>query len=277
MRAEVPLALLPAHRCRVERGEERRRALRRGCRLQVVGEHISRAPTEVDLDGSDGGERGARVTSGPAGPPPDVRLGRRAERGQPAAEELGLRGGGVELLDRPAEPVLRRDPAELRADPRPARPPADQPPLHRHLREHAGAGALLDLPLAGAEAQLLREQRHVARHLGRHCLPPRRHGGDGGIPCPRDPRARPGRDAALAHETFEPLPLRRGDRFRCGGEDDRDELARHHPERPAHREHADETPLVVERPLDVGRHDALAACLDGEEYRDGVGRMQADE
>ena len=277
MRAEIPVPLLPAHRRRVERRQQC--CGRLGCRrrLEVAGEHIAGCAAEVDLGVRHDRERGAGVARRPAGPPAHVCLRGRAEGCEPALEQLRLRCGDVELLDRAAEPVLGRHPAELRADPGAARTASDEPTLHRQLRQHARAGALLDHPLPGAEAQLSRKERHVARHLGRHRSAARRHRRHGGVAGPRDPGAGPCRDAAVADEALEPLPLRRRDRSRRGGEHDRHEFARHGPERPAHREHSHERPLLVQDVLDVGRHDALAARLDREEDRDRVGGVQADE
>ena len=277
MRAEVPVALLPAHRGRVERREERGRRLGRWHRLEVAVEHVAGRSAEIDLRVRHGGEGGARLPQRPTGPPADVRLGGGAEGGEPAAQQLDLRGGDVELLDRPAEPVLGRDPAELGADPRPSRPAADEAPLHRHLREHARSRALLDLPPPGAEAQLLREQRDVPGDLGGHGGAARGHGRDGGVARTRDPGARPGRDSAVAHEALEAPALRRRDRLRRRGEDDRQQLARHGPQRPPHREQADEAAVVVQRAFDVGRRDAIASRLDREVHRDRIGRVQADE
>ena len=130
-------------------------------RLEVALEHVAGRAARGRPRCADRGERGTRLSQRPAGPPAHVRLGGGPEGREPAAQQLDLRRGDVELLDRPAEPVLGRDPAELGADPRPARPAADEPALHRHLRKHARSRALLDHPPPGAEAELLREQRHV--------------------------------------------------------------------------------------------------------------------
>ena len=277
MRAEVPVALLPAHRRRVERRQQRRRRRRNGRRLEVVPEHVASRAAEVDLRVRHRGERGARLPQRPTGPPAHVALGGRPERREPAAQQLRLRRRDRQLLDRPAEPVLGRHPAELRADPGPARPAAHEATLHRHLRQHARAGALLDHPLAGAEAELLRQQRHVRGHLGRHRLAARGDCGNGRVPRARDPRARPRRNAAVADEALEPLPLRRRDCPRGAREDHRDELERDGPERAPHREHPHDAPVLVQRSLDVGGRDAVAARADRQEDRDRVGRVQADE
>ena len=277
MRPQVPVALLPAHRGRVERGEQGGGRLLHTRRLEVAGEHVAGRALEVHLGVCDRGERRTRLSQRPAGPPTHVRLGGGPEGGKPAAQQLDLRGGDVELLDRPAQPILGRDPAELGADPRPSRPTADEPALHRHLGKHARSRALLDLPPPGAEAQLLREQRDVPGDLGGHGRAARRHRRNGGVAHTRDPGAWPGGDAAVAHEALEAPALRRRDRLRRGCEHHRDELARDTPERPPHREHAHDAPLVVQGALDVLRRDVVATCPDREEDRHRIRRMQAHE
>ena len=183
----------------------------------------------------------------------------------------------VDVLDRPTQPALGGDPAELRTDPGPAWPAAHEAALHRHLRQHARAGALLDHPLAGAEAELLRQQWHVRGHFRRHRLAARGDGCDGRVARARDPGARAGRDAAVTDEALEPLPLRRRHRPRRGREHHRDELARDGPERAPHREHPDEAPFLVQGSLDVARRDAVGTHSDREVDRHGIGRVEADE
>ena len=277
MRAEVPVALLPAHRRRVERRQERRRRLGRRRRLEVAGEDVAGRAVEVDLLVRDRRQRRARLAQRPARPPAHVRLGRGPKAAsQRRSSSACAAATSSSSIGPPSQSsvVTQRNCGLIHV---PRGRPAHEPSLHRHLRQHARTGALLDHPPPRAEAQLLREQRHVARDLGRHRLAARGHGRDGCIARTRDPGARPGGDAAVADEALEALALRRRDRLRRRREDDRQQLARHGPQRPPHREQADEAAVLVERGLDVGRRDAVRARLDGEEDRDRVGRMQADE
>ena len=93
----------------------------------------------------------------------------------------------------------------------------------------------------------------------------------------RDPGARARRDVAVANEALEPLPLRRRDGLRRGGEDDRDELARD--AQSVRRIASIRTRLrssYSARSTSAG-DDVVAARPDREEDRDRVGRVQADE
>ncbi len=209
MRAQVPLALLPAHRRRVERGEERGGRLGRSRRLEVVSEHDAGRATEVDLGVRDRRQRAARLARRPARPPAHVRLGRRSERGEPAAQQLGLR-----LARRrsssigPPSQVFGRHPAELRADPGAARAAADEQSLHRELRQHAGARALGRSPTCRSRSEA--SSRAAARRRRPRSSSPRRApraAASAALPARVDPGARPRRDAAVPDVALEPLPL----------------------------------------------------------------------
>ena len=74
VRTEVPVALLPPHRGRVERRQQRDPRLRDRCLGEVIGQHEAGPAVEVDLDGPDSRERwrGSRarsIRSTSAGPP----------------------------------------------------------------------------------------------------------------------------------------------------------------------------------------------------------------
>ena len=92
VRAEVPVALLPAHRRRVERRQERGRRLGAAASARGRPRARSRSPPSSSTSACGTAASAARVSrSGPAGPPADVGLGGRAERREPAAEQLRLR------------------------------------------------------------------------------------------------------------------------------------------------------------------------------------------
>ena len=72
VRAEAEVAVLPAHRRRVERGQQRDPRVGRGHRLGVAGEHQAGQAVEVDLDGVERRECSPGARLGPAGPPLQV-------------------------------------------------------------------------------------------------------------------------------------------------------------------------------------------------------------
>ena len=89
--AEVPVALLPAHRVGSSAGEEGDPRLGRGDRLERRRRaRCPRRALQLDLDRLARGERPPRLAHRPAGPPLQVDDRRRAEGAQPAAGELGL-------------------------------------------------------------------------------------------------------------------------------------------------------------------------------------------
>ena len=278
MLAEVPVALLPAHRGRIERRQERGGGCRHSGWLEIAGEHVAAGAVEVDLCMGHGGERGAGLLCRPAGPPADVRFRAGPERLQPARQQLGLRDRRVELLDLLAQPGDHRRPPVLPADPRASRPPTYETALHRELRQDARAGALGCLePAADAQAQLFGEYGHGGDDLSRRGLAEladrlqRRLRGSG------EPRSRPGRDPTVSDEPLEPAPLACRDRPRRGGIDDRHQVSWNGEERPPHAEHANEAALLVEASLDVGGRDALGAGEHREVDGHRIGRVEYDD
>src|SRR5262249_14406755 len=111
--AEVPVASLPAHRGRVEGGQEGGDRTSRWGRVEIIGEDDAGLAVEDDVDGVEGGECRARVTERPACPPGDVGLGGRTERAKPALDQGGTRGGWIERGDAVGEPGGRRLPRVL--------------------------------------------------------------------------------------------------------------------------------------------------------------------
>ena len=184
--------------------------------------------------------------------------------------------GRVDRLER-AQP-LDRDPAVLARGPAAAGAVSHDLPLRREQQQDAARRPDLGLP-PGADPQPepLREERMVAGQLARRGLPPRCEGverrGRRGV----DPGSRVVGQAALRHELLELTSLVRGNRARRRGVDDRDELARHDEERPAHRKHPHERPFLVERAFEPSGIEPLRACSRREEDRRRVARVQDDD
>jgi hypothetical protein len=117
LRVELEGAVLPAEEVVVpEREKLHRRARRCGAALLEVHE-----PAVVlhQLAG-DRLEAGARVALGQPAPVREIGLGRRTERREVTARELGQRRVAVDALRRRADPVLGADVRVLSADERPA-------------------------------------------------------------------------------------------------------------------------------------------------------------
>ena len=226
----------------------------------------------------EGGERSARLPRRPAGPPAHVDLGRRPEGGEPAlGGAAAWASRGLQRLDLGAEPGRRRHPPVLAVDPGRARTAADDAPLHRELREDPRAGALRDLPASRPEAKTLAERRDGLREVGRERFPSRLELAQRGAHRTREPGGGLLRDLAHEDHLLEPLALAGRDRPGRPSLDDGDELARHDEQRPAHPEHADEGPLLVELPLDVGLREAGRARVHREKHGGGVARVQDDQ
>ncbi len=102
--AEVPLAVGPAHRRRVERRQQRRPRLDRGDGIEVVRQQVAGLPVELDRDGAERGQRAADEAERGAEPPLEVALGPRPERAQPAAPRACARPRPPS----PAAPAARR-------------------------------------------------------------------------------------------------------------------------------------------------------------------------
>ena len=129
----------------------------------------------------------------------------------------------------------------------------------------------------GAEADLRREQRIGAGEVRGECLIAFAQRVERGGGYPVDPAGGVVREAALRDELLEPRPLARRDGSRARGVDDRREVERHDPERPAHPEHPHERALVVERLLEPGRLEVVRPGPGREEHRRGIGRVERDE
>ena len=98
------------------------------------------------------------LAHGPAGPPSDVG-GARPEGREPATDELGLRRRRWAVPGCPGEPGRDRRPAVLAADPRAARPAADDPALGREQEQHPGRDRLARLVgFAGRDRTCLRSR-----------------------------------------------------------------------------------------------------------------------
>ena len=275
VRAEVPGALLPAHGRRVERREGARPTARRrvGSRSSASTKPV--ALVELDRRVGDGGERGSRLARSPAHPPADVGLGRRAERSEPAAEELRLRRGGIHLVELRTQPGSAVDPAVLAVDPRPrGRPRTSAPSAARsgRMRDAALTSASQRVPARGGASSRgsgsSRERSDVnasprassARRAARRDLV--------------DPAAGSLRDAARGHEALEPRRSRAATVAGAGRVDDGHEVARHDPERASHAEHADERAVLVELLLEVVDVEAARSRPDREEHRRRVARVE---
>ena len=278
MRAEVPIPLLPAHRRGVERGEEGGGGRRSLGGLEIVGEHESGCAVEVDDAVRHHGESGARLACRPSRPPANVGLGRGPERREPVPQKLGLRLRGLNLRYAAVQPALHRHPPVLAVDPGAAGTAADEPALHRQLREHARTDALRGFePRSHAEPKALREHRDVLRDVGRECLASGLDGSQSGRRGPRQPRCRPRRDAAVRDHLLQAAALPRRDRLRAGRVHDRDEITGHDEERAAHPEDSHERARLVELTLDVGRDDVRRPGEHGQKDRDRIRRVQHDD
>ena len=142
------------------------------CRLQVLGEHVARAPAQRHLDGAIG--RSPARASRAVKPAHQRCPPRSPGPNRPASAGAAGRAGDGELLDRPAEPSSVVS-SGLRADPRPARPPAHQPPLDGQRQQHPARHADLRPRLSGwpgVQARPRRQHRDRARELARRRLAP---------------------------------------------------------------------------------------------------------
>ena len=174
VRAEVPLALLPAHRRRVERGEERDPA---PGDARDVGSRSSAstspvAAAEVDLGGATAASAARASPSRPARPPLEVV--RRSPARTAAASGGRARPArlGVEPGSGAAEPALRRRPSGTGCSSTSPRAPADDPPLGGEQESTRRRRSARPPNCRSPRRELLREPRHVRRELGRR-TPPR--------------------------------------------------------------------------------------------------------
>ena len=222
MRPEVPVALLPAHRRRVERREERGGRLGRRRRLEVAGEHVAGRAAEVDLG---------------------VRAPRRVPRASPAAVQPVHQRMSVSVAGPKAASQRRSSSTCAAATSSSSIGPPSQSSvvtqrnwglIHvprgrpRTRRPSIAICGSTRAPALCSTTQRPEPKRSFFASSGtsavtsvRHRLAARGHRGDGGVARARDPGARPRRDAAVADEALEPLPLRRRDRLRRGCEHDR--------------------------------------------------------
>ena len=200
------------------------------------------------------------------------------ERRQPATQELGLRGRGLELARsrRPSHVLVgtqRYWPLLQRA----ARPPAHEPPLRGEQREQRGAGARLDLPSvrsrSAASSRGSGRPRQVRRERLAARLDARRAAAR---PRSSTQRARPRRDAAVATNPRAASararrppgcrPRRRPGRARVG-----------RPRASAACEHPDECSAPRTARARGRRARSRRPRPDREEDRRGVGRVQRDD
>ena len=158
---QVEGALLPAHRRRVEAGQQHRRRRCGRPRVDIVGQHVAGPLVERHLDRADVGQRALRDTHRPARPPGEIRARAGTERGEPPARQPGRGGPGLQASNPSGPPRRGGGPAVLAVDPR--------------------AGGPCPTTVA-VEAEQEQHPRVRGDHGGRRAAPDRQRHGQGGQP-----------------------------------------------------------------------------------------------
>jgi hypothetical protein len=275
--AEVPAALLPAHRRGVEAREQAGPRIRSFDRIRIVGQDEAGIAADVDALGVDVGECLLGQRGRPPRPPPDVRHRARAEGAQPPPQQLGARLPAVDRREASAEPRLELRPSVLTRHPGSARTGPYDRPLGREQEEHARRQADLTAPrLPLAERQLLAQLGHVLRELDRGGFAARAERLEGSRAHAVEPSRAVPRDPLLLDHPDQPASLRRHERLRARLVHHGDNIERHDEERPPHAEHPHERLAFVEGGLQVSWGEAPDPSVGRQVHRDGVTRMQGD-
>jgi hypothetical protein len=273
--AEVPAAILPAHRRGVEAGEKARPRIRSFDRIHVVRQDEAGVAADVDALGVDVGERRLGLRGRPPRPPPDVRHRARAEGPQPPPQQLGARLPAVDRREASAEPRLELRPPVLTRHPGSERTRPNDRPFGREQEQHARRQADLTAPrLPLAEGQLLGQLRDILRELDRGGFTARAERLEGSGAHAVEPSRPVAGDPLLLDHPDQPASFRGRERLRARLVHDGGDVERRHEERPTHPEHPHEGLPFVERRLQVGRGEASHPSGRRQVHGHGVARMQ---
>lgn len=155
----------------------------------------------------------------------------------------------------------------LAADPRTARAATGDPALCGEKEQNACGDALRAPPfLVLRVSNLLTQLRNVPRQLATVCLAMSREGGECSLLHLSQPCVAITGDAGLLEQLDELHPLPDDERLRASGLNDGHQLDRNDEHRPAHAEHLQEGPLLVQRALDGPDLRALHARPGGQEH-----------
>ncbi|MNW53067.1 hypothetical protein D3C74_306140 [compost metagenome] len=286
MRTEVPVAVLPAHRGGVERGQQRdvpgrSTETRPGRQLGRAQHDPGAEPLELDLADVEGCDRCPRLPQVPPGPPLEVRQGRGPERLEPGPREPHARLGLVDLRDAAGQPVLDGPPQEAVGRPAAGRLAAHDPPLGRQQRQQGRGQRAPHVPGLGRGGQERGPQHGGPRRelrpgegsvLGQGVVHLLLGGGEEGLGV-LDGRVHGEGRELLQEAGPEPAPDG-GARPRV---DDRHHLARDDEQGPAHGQDPHEGATVVHRGLHVLDAQLGHAREDREVDAGRVGRVEGDE
>ena len=280
--AEVPAPPLPAHRRRVQRGQQRhprRRPAHRGPRRRDGPSPIPRRgrprprrwrPARPWRLAAASTRSTSLMSISVAGP----------ERGQPAVEQGRPRLGRRHPGDAVGQPLVHRHPAVLRARPPALGPAAHDALLGRQQEQHPRRQPDQPLPLlALAEQQLLAQLGDGLRELGAGPSLAAVEGGDRLGLGAAEPAGTVLGDAVGLDQPDQLPALGHGQRVGARGLDDGHEIEGDDEHRPPHAQGAHQRPPLVERVLqrgDRGRRPGQAGG-GGEEDRRRVGAVQADQ
>ena len=159
--------MLPAHRGRVEHGQQSGPRLRLGDVVEVVGQHVAGVVREGHLDGAELAQGPAYGGLGRSQPPDEVVLGAGPEAAQPAADQLEVTRLGGRLGHRLPQPLLgERPPRPRRAPVALVAAPEDTGPGGQRAEHAGGDREAAAVGLARRELQPSRERRDRLAQLG---------------------------------------------------------------------------------------------------------------